>query len=76
MPPAGLLLPLHRNEKVRIGNASGSYKWQRDGADIAGATAASYLLVAADSTHNITAVVTTTNKYGSTPASSNTIHVT
>ena len=58
-----------------IGNASGSYKWQRDGADIAGATSGSYLLVAADSTHNITALVTTTNKYGSTPASSNAIHV-
>ena len=56
-----------------IGNTSGSYKWRRDGVDIAGATANTYTLVAADSTHSITAYVTTTNKYGSTSATSNAI---
>ena len=59
-----------------IGNTSGSYKWRRDGVDIAGATGSTYLLVAADSTHGITAYVTTTNKYGSTSATSNAIAVT
>ena len=59
-----------------IGNTSGSYKWRRDGVDIAGATANTYKLVAADSTHGVTAYVTTTNKYGSTSATSNAIAVT
>ena len=45
-----------------------AYQWRRDGANIAGATAATYLLVAADSTHSISCSVTATNAAGSTVA--------
>ena len=56
-----------------VGGGSLRYRWQRDAADIAGATTNSYLLVAADSTHSIRAVVTSTNQYGPTSANSNAI---
>jgi hypothetical protein len=42
-----------------------AYQWRRDGAAIGGATAATYTLVAGDSTHSITCVVTATNSLGS-----------
>jgi len=58
------------------GGSGPSYKWQRDGVDIAGATLNTYLLVPADSTHSVRAVVTQSNAYGSTSANSNAIAVT
>jgi len=52
-----------------------TYQWTRDGTNIAAATAATYVLVAADSTHQIACVVTATNATGSTTAPpSNAIH--
>jgi hypothetical protein len=45
-----------------------AYQWRRNGLNIAGATAATYLLVAADSGTNITCSVTATNAAGSTVA--------
>ena len=45
-----------------------AYQWLRDGANIAGAISATYLLVAADSTHSIACSVTATNAAGSTVA--------
>ena len=59
-----------------VGGGSLRYKWQRDTVDIAGATLNSYVLVAADSTHSVRAVVTSTNQYGPTSANSNAIAVT
>jgi hypothetical protein len=54
-----------------------AYQWRRDGANISGATSATYLLVAADSTHSISCSVTATNAAGSTVAPlSNAIAVT
>lgn len=52
-----------------------TYQWQRDGVDIGGATASTYLLVQADAgnTSNIKCVVTATNSAGSASADSNTI---
>lgn len=48
-----------------------TYQWQRDGVDIGGATASTYLLVAADYTHVVRCVVTAHNPGGSTSANSN-----
>ena len=46
-----------------------TYQWTRDGANIAGATAATYTLVSADvPAHAIRCVVTAINATGSTPA--------
>lgn len=59
---------------VTNGNWTGSptgyaYQWTRDGSNIAGATAASYTLIAADvGGHQIRAVVTATNAQGSQAA--------
>lgn len=52
-----------------------TYQWQRDGVDIGGATASTYLLVQADAgnTSNIKCVVTATNSAGSASADSNTV---
>jgi hypothetical protein len=52
-----------------------AYQWLRGGANIAGATAASYLLAAADSGTNVSCRVTATNPAGSTPIVSNAIAV-
>jgi hypothetical protein len=59
-----------------ISGGSRTYKWQRDAVDIVGATLNSYVLVAADSTHSVRAVVVQTNSHGSTNANSNAIAVT
>src|SRR6056297_2794022 len=45
-----------------------SYQWRRDGADIAGATAASHLLSAADDGAAISVLVTATNASGTDAA--------
>jgi hypothetical protein len=47
-----------------------TYQWLRDGAGIAGATAASYTLVAADQTHMISANVIATNVNGTATTTS------
>ncbi len=52
--------------------ASYSRQWQRGGANIAGATASTYVCVAADVGFAIRCVVTATNSTGSTSATSNT----
>jgi hypothetical protein len=53
-----------------------TYQWMRAGAAIAGATASTHVIVAADQGGNaITCVVTAVNKRGSTSATSNTITV-
>jgi hypothetical protein len=52
-----------------------AYQWRRGGSNIAGATSASYLLVAADSGANVSCAVTATNAAGSTLAVSNAIAV-
>jgi hypothetical protein len=50
--------------------SSYTYRWQRDGVDIAGATASTYTLVSADEGHTIRSVVTATNAGGSASANS------
>lgn len=52
-----------------------AYQWLRGGATIAGATASTRVLQAADSGTNISCRVTATNPAGSTPATSNAIAV-
>jgi hypothetical protein len=52
------------------------YQWLRDGSNIASATNATYVLVAADSTHSLSCSVTATNPAGSASATSNAIAVT
>lgn len=52
-----------------------AYQWLRGGATIAGATAATYVLVAADSGTSVSCRVTATNAAGSTPILSNAIAV-
>ena len=52
-----------------------SRMWRRDGQPIAGQTAASYLLVAADAGRSIECVVTATNSDGGTGATSNALTV-
>jgi hypothetical protein len=47
-----------------------AYQWLRAGANIAGATASSYVVVTADKTFAISCTVTATNAKGSTPATS------
>jgi hypothetical protein len=46
-----------------------AYQWLRDGVAIVGATASTYVLVAADSTHAVSCRVTATNAGGSASAS-------
>ena len=53
-----------------------AYQWLRDGVAIVGATASTYLLAAADSTHAISCTVTATAAGGSGSATSNAIAVT
>jgi hypothetical protein len=52
-----------------------AYQWLRGGANIAGATAATYTTVGADAGTNVSCRVTATNLAGSTPAISNVIAV-
>jgi hypothetical protein len=52
-----------------------AYQWLRNGANIAGATAATRVLAAADSGTNVSCRVTATNAAGSTPIVSNAIAV-
>jgi hypothetical protein len=47
-----------------------TYQWKRDGVNIGGATAATYTLVEADETTEITVTVTATNTGGSASATS------
>jgi hypothetical protein len=49
--------------------------WLRDGATIAGATAATYVVQAGDQGHTLACVVTATNKIASVSATSNTLAV-
>ena len=53
-----------------------AYQWKRDGADIAGATASPYEVVAGDAGHALTCTVTATNAGGSASASSNSLTAT
>jgi len=52
-----------------------AYQWLRNGSPISGATSSTYTIVVADSAASITCVVTATNLFGSTAATSNTITV-
>jgi pimeloyl-ACP methyl ester carboxylesterase len=52
------------------GPASHTYQWQRDGSDVAGATASTYTVQSADSGHSLTCAVTETNSVGSATATS------
>jgi hypothetical protein len=47
-----------------------TYQWKRDGVNIGGATASSYVIVLADIGHNLTVTVTATNASGSASATS------
>ncbi len=64
------------NAGTWVGGGTRTYKWQRDGVDIAGATSITYLLVAADSTHSVRAGVVQSNQFGPSTAYSNAIAVT
>lgn len=79
VPPLALTAPTFAGIPVRgqlltgtAGTYSGipapdlTYQWQRDGGDIAGATAITYTLVAADDASSITLIETATNGAGST----------
>ena len=50
-------------------------QWRRDGAAIAGATAASYVLQAADAGHQVSVLVTARNTAGSVSVSSNSLAI-
>ena len=52
-----------------------TYQWQRGGVDIAGATASTYTIVAADSAASVRCVVTYTNSGGAVSANSNAVTV-
>lgn len=52
-----------------------AYQWRRDGVDIAGATVASYTVVAADTGHALTCRVLASNAGGSTAATSNALAI-
>lgn len=86
-PPSNSVAPVVAGGEAIVGNTlscsqgtwSGTsptyaYQWRRDGVDISGATASSYLLVSADEGKSITCRVTATTSGGSTSAdSSNTV---
>ena len=52
-----------------------TYQWLRDGANIAGATVSTYVVVAGDLGHAISCKVTATNANGSAPATSNAVMI-
>ena len=58
------------------GSPTYTYQWLRDGVNISGATATTYLLASADATHNVSCAVTGTNAGGAATANSNAIAVT
>jgi len=51
-----------------------AYQWQRNGANIGGATSSTYTQVTADAGQLITCIVTATNAGGSEPATSNQVY--
>jgi hypothetical protein len=55
------------------GGITYAYQWQKDGVNIGGATASTYVIVSGDSTHALRCVVTATDNTGSSPANSNTV---
>jgi len=55
------------------GTITYAYQWKRNGADISGATASTYVLVAADDNANMTCVVSATDTEGTKSATSNTL---
>lgn len=57
------------------GGIAYSYQWQRNGSDISGATASSYMIVTADDAASIRCVVTATNSGGAVSANSNAVTV-
>jgi hypothetical protein len=62
--------------KSVIGGVAFTYQWQRQGVNIAGTVASTYLLVTADSTHTVSCVVTATDAAnGATSQASNGIAV-
>jgi hypothetical protein len=52
------------------GGLTYAYQWLRAGANIAGATSSSYVVVTADKTNALSCTVMATNAKGSTPATS------
>jgi len=52
-----------------------TYQWKRNGSNIVGATASTYLLVQADSTFDITCTITGTNAIGNSSATSNALTI-
>jgi Carboxypeptidase regulatory-like domain len=52
-----------------------AYAWRRDGSVISGQAGTTYTVQSADLGHSITCVVTATNAAGSTPATSNAVHI-
>jgi hypothetical protein len=62
--------------KSVIDGVTFTYQWQRQGVNIGGAVASTYLLVAADSTHTVSCAVTATDSAnGATSQASNGIAV-
>jgi hypothetical protein len=57
------------------GGITYSYQWQRNGSDISGATASSYMIVQADDAASIRCVVTATNSGDAVSANSNAVTV-
>ena len=55
------------------GTITYAYQWKRDGADISGATASTYVLVVADDNANMTCVISATDTEGTKSATSNTL---
>jgi hypothetical protein len=53
-----------------------SFQWQRDGANIAGASGATYILISADVGHRVSVIVTASNSAGSQAARSAWVYVT
>jgi hypothetical protein len=88
LPPSNTLTPVISGTNV-VGNTltttngtwSGTlpitytYQWKRNGSNIVGATASTYLLVQADATFDITCSVTGTNILGNSTATSNALTI-
>ena len=55
------------------GTITYAYQWKRNGADISGATASTYVLVVADDNANMTCVISATDTEGTKSATSNTL---
>jgi hypothetical protein len=74
-PAVGQLLSCASGSWTGLATLSYSYRWLRDGAPIAGATASIYAVAAADQGNGLTCEVTATNKVGSASALSNTLPI-